>query len=218
MASNRKQPDQEIKKGFWTTARIGFSMAVLVLLIAILALYPRQGAEDKSDDAVAARPNPSAPRSRSRGRIPLTEFPNGVMSSQIEMTKGKPIKLDELGGKVVVVNLWATWCGPCRIEIPHLIELSNDFKDKGVEVVGLSTEEKAEAADAVSQFVQGYRIPYAVGWANEQIQRAVLGNSPSIPQSIIIGKDGKIFRHLIGFSPTLTPPQLRSAVEEALDK
>jgi len=140
------------------------------------------------------------------------------MSSQIEMTTGKPIKLDELGGKVVVVNLWATWCGPCRIEIPHLIELSNDFKDKGVEVVGLSTEEKAEAADAVSQFVQGYRIPYAVGWANEQIRGAVLGNSPSIPQSIIIGKDGKIFRHLIGFSPTLTPPQLRSAVEEALAK
>lgn len=231
MASKRKQREQEstgtaytwavvaLKKGFWTPGRIGFSLAVLVMLIGILALYPKKG-EDRSADAVAATSSPSAarPRSRMRGRTPLTEFPDGVMSSQIEMTKGKPIKLDQLNGKVVVVNLWATWCGPCRIEIPHLVELSNEFKNKGVEVVGLTTEEKSEAADAVTQFVQNYQIPYAIGWANEQIQRAVLGNSPSIPQSIIIGKDGKIFRHLIGFNPQLTPPQLRSAVEEALSQ
>src|SRR5678815_3647971 len=155
MASNRKQQNQEVKNPFWTTSRIGFSMAVLVLLIAILALYPKKDSENRSADAVAATSSPSGarPRSRMRGRIPLTEFPDDVMSSQIEMTKGKPIKLDQLGGKVVVVNLWATWCGPCRIEIPHLVELSNEFKNKGVEVVGLTTEEK-DAADAVAQFVQ----------------------------------------------------------------
>ena len=100
--------------------------------------------------------------------------------------------LDEYKGRVILLNVWATWCGPCRIEIPHLIEISKEFKSKGVEVLGLTTEEKSEVAAEVDDFVKNFEIPYAVGWANPQIQRAVLGNAPSIPQSIIIGKDGKI--------------------------
>ena len=222
MASNSKQRNQQAKKqkSFWTPTTIGVSVAMVVLVAALGATFFKKTPENASADSVAASSSPSAARSRaSRIRTPLTEFPEGVMSSQIEMTTGKPVRLDQFAGKVVVVNLWATWCGPCRIEIPHLIQLSKEFKSKGVEVLGLTTEEKTEeTAEAVTEFVKSFEIPYSVGWANEPLQRALLGNSPSIPQSVIVGKDGKLFRHLIGFNRALTPPQLRAAVEEALAK
>ncbi len=91
------------------------------------------------------------------------------MASKFEMLSGKPAHLADFQGKVVVLNLWATWCGPCRIEIPHLIELSKEFKDRGVEVIGLTTEDKVDTDEAVKDFVKSFEINYQIGYANQEI-------------------------------------------------
>ena len=102
------------------------------------------------------------------------------MSSKFEMLSGKPAHLGDYAGKVVVLNLWATWCGPCRVEIPHLVELAKEFKDRGVEVVGLTTEDKVDTDEMVKDFVKEFEINYPIGWANQEITSVVMSNSPSI--------------------------------------
>ena len=221
------------KKKLFPTGRMILLAIIAGALAGAVAVYVRAGLPGNGApgapaaivasadvEACAARTDMAkAASAEAKGEVAAmlaADPPQSLRSLAFNAPDGTPMTLADLSGRVLLVNLWATWCGPCRIEIPHLIEISKEFKSKGVEVLGLTTEEKSEVAAEVDDFVKNFEIPYAVGWANPQIQRAVLGNAPSIPQSIIIGKDGKIYRHLIGFNPRLTPPQLRSAVEEAL--
>jgi len=220
MSSPKNQRKEKTGPGqFWTPTRIGVNLAILVVLGVIGFAFIKGKPDEPAADVVAASTTPQAGTVRRRsGRTPLAELSTDVMSSKFEMLSGKPAHLADFKGKVVVLNLWATWCGPCRVEIPHLIEISNEFKDRGVEVMGLTTEDKVDTDEAVKDFVKSFEINYKIGYANQEISSVVLNNHPSIPQSIIIGKDGKLYKHFIGFNPRLTPPMLRSAVEEAVAK
>jgi thiol-disulfide isomerase/thioredoxin len=138
------------------------------------------------------------------------------MESKIELISGKPIKLSDFAGKVIVVDLWATWCGPCRQEIPFLKDLAKEFKDKGLQIIGLTTEDKTRDLDAVKDFVKEFKINYPIGWANREIAMDIMAGRGSIPQTVVIGKDGKIKKHLVGFNTQVGAPQLRKAVEDAV--
>ena len=131
-------------------------------------------------------------------------------------TKGTPIKLSDYSGKVMLVNLWATWCGPCRMEIPELVKLNKEFKDRGVEMIGLSTEDPDASAEAVNEFVRAYKVNYQIGWAKREVALALMQGRTNIPQSFIIARDGRILKRFIGFNPQSTPPQLKQALEQAL--
>ncbi len=130
------------------------------------------------------------------------------------MLDGSKASLNDYKGKVVVLDLWATWCGPCRVEIPHLIRIGKEFKDRGVEVVGLTVEEPANTTQIVRNFATSFNIDYAIGFAPQEIQSALL-RQPTIPQTLIIGKDGKLYKQFIGFSERV-PPAMRAAIELAL--
>jgi thiol-disulfide isomerase/thioredoxin len=117
----------------------------------------------------------------------------------------------------MLVNLWATWCGPCRIETPELVRLHKEFQSRGVEIVGLSTEDPDASAQSVRQFVKDNNVDYHIGWATPEVAAFLMAGRGSIPQSFIITRDGHILRRFIGFHPQLTPPQIREALEQALN-
>ncbi|MGC8842043.1 MAG: TlpA family protein disulfide reductase [Candidatus Sumerlaeaceae bacterium] len=99
-------------------------------------------------------------------------------------------------GKIAIVEFWATWCGPCRISIPHLAELQRKYAAQGVTIVGISDEPK----DTVQQFVatQGVSMPYAVGvQATRQLFRSYMGafGVRGIPHAFIVSADGRILWH-----------------------
>ncbi len=119
-------------------------------------------------------------------------------------------------GNVVVIDLWATWCGPCRVSIPDLIKVQNEYKSKGVKVIGLTTEEPEESKEAVKQFVKQNNMTYQIGFATQQLARA-LRASNSIPQCYVFGKDGKLIKKLVGFNPNTTPGLLRASINQALE-
>src|SRR4029077_16467908 len=77
----------------------------------------------------------------------LTDLPPEVALAPLKDAKGASFKLADFLGKVMVVNLWATWCGPCRMEIPELVKLHKEFHSRGVEVIGLSTEDPDASAE-----------------------------------------------------------------------
>lgn len=117
---------------------------------------------------------------------------------------------------MLLVDLWATWCGPCRREIPLLIELAKEFNGRGLEVIGLTTEDPIKDAEKVRQFVAEFKINYPIGWANEELAQGLMKGHNLIPQTYVIGRNGQVRKYFVGFNPQTSPSQLRAAVEEAI--
>ena len=146
----------------------------------------------------------------------LTELPETVLNSELQLLGGKTLKLSEYSGKVMVINLFATWCGPCRYESPDLAKLYNEFKDRDVVVIELSTEDPEVTQESLREWVWEYRLPYSVGWTTREIALTLMQGRTSIPQAFVVARDGRIVRRFIGYNPTMTLGLMRKAVEEAL--
>jgi thiol-disulfide isomerase/thioredoxin len=171
-----------------------------------------QTASQKQSPQIKAAPDQGTPQ----GPLPLAKIPPHVLSAEMKSVSGEPIKLSNYSGKVLLVNLWASWCGPCRNEIPELVRLHKEYLPKGVEMVGLSTENPETSADSVRSFVKDYSVDYKIGWASPELELTLMQGRDSIPQSFIISRSGQIVKRFIGFNSTFTPPQIKQALEDAL--
>lgn len=118
---------------------------------------------------------------------------------------GRDVRLASYKGQVVFLNFWATWCGPCKIEIPHFVNLQAKYKDRGVTFLGLSVDDTVEQ---LKPFAEQYKInyPVLVGLGNDAVQEA-FGPIWGIPITFIIDRQGNICRKHQGL-----------ATEEQLDK
>lgn len=209
-------------KSLWTPARVAFTVLVLSLFAAFGISSCSSSDERRANPPApgissSARPvNPAAPPVRV-APPPVTMLPASVTDVELRAVSGAPIKLSNYAGKVLVVNLWATWCGPCRQETPELVKLHQEFRSKGVEVVGLSTEEYEESAQSVPEFVHNYNVDYRVGWGRE-IAAELMQGRDAIPQSFVISRSGRIIKRFVGFNQMVTPDQIREAIQEALNE
>lgn len=185
---------------FWTPLRLVTTVIAFGLLLAIGV--SSCNSNDPPSKTGAARAN---------------VLPRQVMEAENRAASGStPIKLANYSGKVMLVNLWATWCGPCRMETPELVRLHKEFQDRGVEMIGLSTENPDASARSVSDFVREFNVDYQIGWAKPEVAMAMMQGRTNIPQSFIIARDGRVVRRFIGFNPQTTPTQLKEALEQAL--
>jgi thiol-disulfide isomerase/thioredoxin len=112
--------------------------------------------------------------------------------------EGKTVAMKDLGNKVLIVDFWATWCGPCREEIPHLNELYSELKSKGLEIVGISMD--TDGTDGVKDFVREFRIQYPIVMGDEKVAES-FGGIIGLPTTFIIDRDGKIAKKYIGLPP-----------------
>ena len=208
--SERKKVLQEVK--FWTPLRLVATVVVLGLLAAFGASSCNSNDSEPKTPATSTTVRPGPPPNRAA----LTSLPQLVLDAENRATTGTPIKLSNYSGKVMLINLWATWCGPCRIETPELVRLHKEFQSRGVEMIGLSTEDPDASEESVSDFVRQYKVNYQIGWATREVAQTLMQGRTSIPQSFIIARDGRIVKRFIGFNPQTTPAQLKEALEEAL--
>ncbi len=109
---------------------------------------------------------------------------------------GNQLMLSDYKGKVVFLNIWATWCPPCRTEIPGFVEAYAEYKDKGLEIIGISVDQGG--TDKVIDFVKAFQINYPVVMYTNQIIRDYEPGR-AIPVTIIIDKDGMIRHKHIGY-------------------
>jgi len=112
---------------------------------------------------------------------------------------GQEITLSQLKGKVVLLDFWATWCGPCKESIPHLIQLYKTYRENGFELVGMSVD-KGDG-DAVRRFALSMDIPYPVVIAPEDVVRSY--RVTGIPATFLIDKKGKIRDKVVGFNASI---------------
>jgi thiol-disulfide isomerase/thioredoxin len=197
---------------------------VITALTLIIAAAIGVSSCNSSDETARVRPAGSQPQPV-RPAQPATKPPtisaslsDEMREETMPMVNGSSIKLANYSGKVLFVNLWATWCGPCRMETPELVRLHKEYGGKGLTMVGLSTENPDASADLVKEFVHQYNVDYQIGWATPNVQMGFmqLTGRNAIPQSFIIGPDGRVLNRFVGFNPATTPEQLKQAIEAAL--
>lgn len=159
----------------------------------------------------AQPPNPNAP-------LPTVALPASLFQTQVKTIDGKTLKLADYKGKVLVINYWASWCGPCRVETPELLLMSKEYKSRGVEFIGLTTKQNDPDIEPIKEFVSEQRVTYPIiyddGSLSEPLTQAVRAR-PVIPQSFVITREGGIYKHFSGFSLEQTPRMLREAIEQA---
>ena len=107
---------------------------------------------------------------------------------------GKSINLADYKGRPILINFWATWCSPCKQEIPAFIELQDQYRREGFVVLGVSTD---DPADALKQFAAAYKMNYPVLQASEEFMEAY-GPIWAIPVSVFIRRDGTIYKKHMG--------------------
>ena len=215
MTSAKQRQSKE--KRFWTPLRLALTVVVLSL-IAALGISSCNSSDEKG--TVGKNEPPPPVKSAPAPPAALVSLPASVRDANLRTVNGETVKLSDYAGKVVLVNLWATWCGPCRSETPELVKLHKEFKSRGVEMVGLTNEsDPRETAESVQNFVREFQVDYHIGWASSEVQIAFMQMTgrDAIPQSFIISRDGRILKKFVGFSPVNTPPQIRQALEDALN-
>ena len=142
--------------------------------------------------------------------ISCSEFPRPAVDFFVKSTDGRRVLLSKLKGKVVVLNFWATWCPPCREEIPGFIEVYEKYRNQGLEIVGLSTEQGKESE--VSSFALAYKMSYPVTVASPELI-SDYGPIDLIPTTFIINKDGDIVNKVVG---SMSSGQLESIIKPLL--
>jgi len=108
--------------------------------------------------------------------------------SLLELT-GQRLSLANYRGKVVLLDFWATWCDPCREEIPHFVELQSKYREQGLQIVGVSMDDRPEP---VRDFYQRFKMNYPVVMGNAEIGE-LYGGVLGLPIAFLVGRDGRIY-------------------------
>jgi thiol-disulfide isomerase/thioredoxin len=142
--------------------------------------------------------------------IRFVRDPDPAPDFQLKDLAGKDLSLASAHGKVILLNFWATWCGPCRAEIPTLIELQNRYKDRLL-IIGLVVDD--DDPDAVKQVVDSEGINYPVALATDNI-RITYGGIPALPTVFVINSDSRIVQKHVGlFNPALYETEVRALLD-----
>ena len=120
-------------------------------------------------------------------RTPAADF--SLMDLQ-----GKSVALTDFRGKVVLLDYWATWCAPCKIEIPHLVELQKKYGPKGLQIVGISMDDDSAT---VRTFARQFAINYPVALGNAKLAEAY-GGVLGLPVAFLIDRNGRIVKRMDG--------------------
>jgi thiol-disulfide isomerase/thioredoxin len=157
--------------------------AVLALGLAAVAISNNSGLSTTGEAAGACDP----------GAKPAN------LNFTLKDVNGAPVNLASFKGKVILLDFWATWCGPCKIEIPWFIEFQNKYKDKGLVVVGISSD---DTIDKLKPFVTANKMNYVVlqGLGRDDVHDA-FGPIWGLPTTYLIGRDGKLCRKHMGLAP-----------------
>jgi thiol-disulfide isomerase/thioredoxin len=148
----------------------------------------------------------------------LTVLPESVLKRQLKALDKGSFSLADFGGKVLVVNLWASWCGPCRREVPEYEKVRKEFAGRDVEFIGLTAEDPRTSSDRVKQFARDFNFRFRLGWADHETAVALMNGRNAIPQTLVIAPDGRILSHWRGYSPGQGGNHLRETIERALSE
>jgi thiol-disulfide isomerase/thioredoxin len=189
-----------------TMLRRTATIAAAVVFVALAAGC--QNAADSSGGAPrTAAPAPPEPPGTDPVTVRFYKDPTPVVPFAIQTLDGRRMTSAELAGKVVLVNFWATWCGPCKAEIPDLVALQEKYRDQLV-ILGISEDE--EPPEVVKRFAAEHKINYPVAMATEDVRKAFPGVA-ALPTSFFLDREGRVVQKHVGLlDRTRTEHETRS--------
>jgi len=128
------------------------------------------------------------------GAASKTEKTSRPIDFVLKNLEGQEVRLQDYRGKMVLVNIWATWCGPCRAEIPDLVRIRNKYQDKGFEILGIVVSSRPEN---VRDMVKKLKINYPILWGTEKAL-APFGKINAIPRTFLLDRKGYIVEDILG--------------------
>jgi thiol-disulfide isomerase/thioredoxin len=202
-----EQPDAQTPApkpgGAWTTTRV---LLIALVFVGLALVFSSSHCSPTDDTANAPRAVANAnandttrPRNTPNANPTPVALPDEIKNTELRALDGAGFKLADYQGKVLVLNLWASWCNPCREEIPQIVDFYDDYHGRGVEVLGLTMEDdRGNTPEAVKESVRELKINYRVAWAEEQLYARFLAPGFEIPQTYIIDREGRIRRKIRG--------------------
>ncbi len=201
-------------------------MGKLFLLLLLVAASGLNAASQSGRRVTTPRPTQTAPMQPplnpepepqpARASSELLSLPESLREKQIKALDSGSFRFADLHGKVVVINLWASWCGPCRREIPEYEKVRKAYAGRDVEFIGLTTEDPRTSSDRVKNFLRDISFGFRLGWADRETARTLMNGRNSIPQTLVIDADGRIVSHWSGYSPGHSGDRLRQTIDHAL--
>jgi peroxiredoxin len=128
-------------------------------------------------------------------------------------TDGKPVRLSDFQGKAILLNFWATWCEPCKIEMPWFVELQKQYGPQGLQILGVAMDEDTDASD-IASFAKDMGVDYPILVGKQSERDAVAndyGGAPFLPETLVISRDGKVLEKILGLKS-------RSEIEDDIKK
>ena len=129
----------------------------------------------------------------------------------LQSLDGKSMRLSDLRGKAVLLNFWATWCSPCKIEMPWFIELQKQYGSQGLQIVGVAMDDSSK--EEIAKFASDMGVNYPVLLGKEAVGEAY-GGVPALPETFFIGRDGRIVDKIIGLKGKA---EIEDSIKKALD-
>ena len=143
---------------------------------------------------------------------PLMFLPVSVREREIKAIGSDAFRLDDFHSKVLVINVWASWCGPCRREVPEYESVRKAYTARNVEFIGLTTEDPQKDVARVTRFLRDVSFGFRLGWADDEMAEILMNGRDAIPQTLVINADGSVIKHWTGYKRG----QLKQAVDHAL--
>ena len=129
----------------------------------------------------------------------------------LETLDGKTTRLSDYRGKAVLLNFWATWCGPCKIEMPWFVEFQNQYAEQGLQIVGVAMDDASK--EDIGKFAKDMGVNYPILIGKEAVGDQY-GGVPALPETFLIGRDGKIVDKIIGLRGKA---EIEDSIKKALD-
>ena len=150
---------------------------------------------------------------RRSGRLPTPRITRSTVAPDfsLESLEGKTMRLSDFRGKAVLLNFWATWCGPCKIEMPWFVELQQKYGSQGLQVVGVAMDDASK--EDIAKFAQGMGVNYPVLIGKEAVGDSY-GGIPALPETFFIGRDGKVVDKILGLRGKA---EIEDAIKKALN-
>jgi thiol-disulfide isomerase/thioredoxin len=178
----------------------------IVLAIIFSGLTSCGSVQSSNTNANNTATNTGAQKQPSSSDYP--PLASGLADAEIEMLDGTKFKISDKKGKVLLVNIWGTWCGPCIAEMPHLIALQNEYGEKGFEVIGMNIGDGSgtpEPINRIKNFVAERKLNYTIAIASNAVtnQFYSITRQSVVPQTILVDREGKLRGVFIGGGPSI---------------
>ena len=158
-------------------------------------------------------PNPDASK-----EVALSSLPDGLKTRTLVGISNNAFRISDFQDKILVINIWASWCPPCRREVPVYESVRQEYSDRPIEFIALTIEDPRSASNEVRAFVRDMNFGFRLGWADRETARVLTGGFDGIPQTLVIAPTGRVIDHWQGFSRQHSGDHLRSTIETALKR